>query len=92
MGKVICKDEKAGTDNWKSEVSVQQHPNAKNIKIKMFQPPLTLASGCKEEETKEGHMAINDSSSQTVSGLPAMSSHCPAFSEHRRPNIFPLLL
>lgn len=51
MGKVICKDEKAGTDNWKSEVSVQQHPNAKNIKIKMFQPPLTLASGFKEEET-----------------------------------------
>ena len=41
-------------------------------------------------------MAIHDSSYQTVSGLPAMSSHCPAFSEHRHPNIswvsiFPLL-
>lgn len=75
MGKVICKDEKAGTDNWKSEVSVQQHPNAKNIKIKMFQPPLTLALAAKRKKlSKEGHMAINDSSSQTVSGLPAMSS------------------
>lgn len=51
MRKVICKGEKAGTDNWKSDVSVQQHPNAKNIKIKMFQPPLPLASGFKEEET-----------------------------------------
>lgn len=51
MRKVICKGEKAGTDNWKSDVSVQQHPNAKHIKIKMFQPPLPLASGFKEEET-----------------------------------------
>lgn len=54
MGKVICKGENAGTDNWKKEVSVQQHPNAKNVKIKMFQPPLPLASGFKEEQTGKG--------------------------------------
>lgn len=32
-------------------------------------------------------MPINVSSNQKVSGLPAMSSHCPTMSAHRHPNI-----